>query len=147
MNARVHIKDIKDIQKFYIWMRKLSNQVTVRRKIKIFAIKEPVCYICGSKLTFIDFYVRNNKIQIAAFITEKGTLLTLDHFLPARIGKINTINNLEPCCEPCNQYKGDTIPLLPQVNIVNEVVCNNSIDLLHTTNSTFLFNKLVNQLK
>lgn len=148
MNARVRIDNIKNMQEFYRWLRRQTTSVVLRRKTKIFAIKGPMCYICGAKLSHINFECDSNKISVGSFITENGTILTIDHYFPIAIGsKINNLNNLEPCCEPCNKSKGSMIPILPQVDIVNEVICNNSIDLLHTTNSTFLFNKLVNQLK
>ena len=34
----------------------------------------------------------------------------LDHYMPIKLGGTNDLDNLRPCCEPCNRAKHDSHP-------------------------------------
>lgn len=60
--------------------------------------------------------------------TEDGILMTKDHIRPRKLGGEDTIDNLQPMCEICNQLKGSKYDI--EIPTVVGVRVNNPEDIL-----------------
>lgn len=89
----------------------LENLVNYKnhKRLKVFYEKGTTCAICGKKHgQYIGHYqtIKTNCVHIDVY-TEDGIMINRDHIIPKSKGGANTIDNLQPTCEPCNSAKGN----------------------------------------
>jgi 5-methylcytosine-specific restriction endonuclease McrA len=90
-----------------------SARITSLR-FRMFALKGVTCAHCGREGTFFA-YEKPSKcppktgwhLNLYA-VDEDGTevQMTMDHITPKALGGKDILSNVQPMCEPCNNYKG-----------------------------------------
>lgn len=103
-----HADGIVDLDKLK-YLKKYSNIKSLKKILSI----DTKCCICKTPINGAVI-VREPKTQRrAAVLVNRETFksFTLDHFFPKAFGGSNAKWNLQVMCEPCNQAKGNQLPI------------------------------------
>lgn len=87
----------------------------------MFFAKGHKCVTCGLEATHVIAWREKRYADKTGFkglhvdlihVAENGreTLMTADHYIPKSKGGPNTVENLNPMCDPCNNKKADEVP-------------------------------------
>lgn len=90
-------------------------------RLEVFANKGRCCVICDRVGFLLLITEEANGSQHVDLYTDDFVLMTVDHIVPKKIAKdlgwskeqIESLDNRQPMCDPCNNKKGDK-------NITNE---------------------------
>jgi len=77
-------------------------------RLMVFVEKGRKCVNCGKEGVHLINAIDFGGNQHVDLYTSDFTLMTIDHIQPKSKGGKNTLNNLQPMCQPCNSEKGNT---------------------------------------
>jgi 5-methylcytosine-specific restriction endonuclease McrA len=84
-------------------------------RLRVFATKGVKCCSCRRTATHFDVTCnwdeRTGLLHAHLELMSGRFLMTVDHFVPRSKGGPDSIENLRPMCFPCNQLKGDELPV------------------------------------
>ena len=132
-------------------LKELYTDYKGHRRLKVFANKGRCCVICERDGNLLLVTVGEDGDRHVDLYTDDFILMTVDHTMPKSIARklgwtrseIESLDNKQPMCEPCNGGKGNKVisdeeykkqrvnATYPQrkigVEIIRELVYNNGI--------------------
>jgi CRISPR/Cas system Type II protein with McrA/HNH and RuvC-like nuclease domain len=91
-------------------MNELVNSFQNHKRLRVFLQKGMKCEYCDRYGVYLIECVSSRGSKHTDIYTEEFELMTVDHYIPRGRGGTNTLNNLVPCCNDCNQRKGNRMP-------------------------------------
>lgn len=101
-------KELQKLRKKYtLWKKTEKGQSVLKEVLRVYG---KFCYICHHALfEFEDLYIYDLSKMcyvISSYDPRSNYLLGFDHLIPLYKNGQNTLENLRPCCNPCNSKKG-----------------------------------------